>query len=452
MVNTAEKILKKKAVYKAEMDKIMPRKQRKRLWKKAALKLDSIMNQYGTLPKGVQMHTSRIFPAAAIYLTAKDVVGEEKAYHIIEDAAIHGCEGIAGKLKKLMKVPGMRSLFVAAWDPMTKKMFGERNGFQNRFYPKKKGEYRMDIISCPYNRYFTELGCPELTKIFCENDERTYGNLPGLIFERKGTLGKGAACCDFYIRKSEISQAGAHCHKVQAEGSTEHIQLNELPYCKPVKKWLIDRYGKEANQIWNETARNYNEYLSEIPDYGGKKNGHARAIYGGLLIFALYPALPDQPPITELQDFVQNMFMGPFTTLGKVFNLNRSFDMWLIDKVFRKTGNRDRKDIKRYPDGFINIDEPYDRKHHAARYSFTQCPNAEFAREHDLLHVLPLLCNSDFFGIHEIHGRLIRCGTCGNSAKCDYLIVGNRDELAAEYETVTDAQGFLISRKRKDDK
>jgi hypothetical protein len=245
------------------------------------------------------------------------------------------------------------------------------------------------------------------------------------------------------LKKKVVAQAG---------GFTDHIQLNELPYCKPVKKWLIDRYGKEANQIWKETARNYNKYLSEIPDYGGKKNGHARAIYGGLLIFALYPALPDQPPITELQDFVQNMFMGPFTTLGKVFNLNRSFDMWLIDKVFRKTGNRDRKDIKRYPDGFINIDEPYDRKHHAARYSFTQCPNAEFAREHDLLHVLPLLCNSDFFGIHEIHGRLIRCGTCGNSAKCDYLIVGNRNELAAEYETVTDAQGFLISRKRKNAK
>ena len=59
----------------------------------------------------------------------------------------------------------------------------------------------MDIISCPYNRYFAELGCPELTKIFCENDDRIYGGLPGLVFERTGTLGKGAPCCDFRIRK-----------------------------------------------------------------------------------------------------------------------------------------------------------------------------------------------------------------------------------------------------------
>ena len=200
-MNKAEKILQRKTVFKTEMDRIMPREQSDRLWQKAAVKLDSIMKQYASLPAGVQMHTERIFPAAAVYLTAKNVIGDEKAYRIIEDSAIRGCEGIAEKLRKLMKVPGMRSLFVAVWDPMTKKMFGERSGFQNRFYTKKKGEYRMDIVSCPYNRYFTELGCPELTKIFCENDERIYGNLPGLKFERAGTLGKGAACCDFLIRK-----------------------------------------------------------------------------------------------------------------------------------------------------------------------------------------------------------------------------------------------------------
>ena len=82
-----------------------------------------------------------------------------------------------------------------------KKLFGAGNGFQNVFYPKKKGEYRMDITSCPYCRTFTELGCPELTKIFCENDERIYGRLPGLKFERTGTLGKGAERCDFCLRK-----------------------------------------------------------------------------------------------------------------------------------------------------------------------------------------------------------------------------------------------------------
>ena len=227
-----------------------------------------------------------------------------------------------------------------------------------------------------------------------------------------------------------------------------HIPADKLPYQKPVRKWLADRYGGDADRIWAATVQNYAAYLRDLPDYGGRKNGHARAIYGGLLVFALYPALPDNPLISELQDFVNQMFMGPFTTLGKIFDLNRSFDMRLTDRIFRRSGNRDRADIRRYPDGFVNVDEPFERVHRAARYHFNQCPNAEFAKSHGLLHVLPLLCNADFFGIEEIHGRLIRCGTCGNSERCDYLVVGETNTLAVEYETVTDGMGFLVSRRK----
>ncbi len=226
----------------------------------------------------------------------------------------------------------------------------------------------------------------------------------------------------------------------------DHITIDQLPYGKTVRIWLKERYGEEqAASIWRQTEENYAAYLKDLPDYGGKKNGHAYAIYGGLLIFSLYPLLPDQPPITQLQEFVQNMFMGSFTKLGKVIDLNRSFDLWLIDKVFRKSGNRDRKDAILFPDGFINVDEPFDRNEHAVRYHFTQCPNAEFAKKHDLLHVLPLMCNCDFFGIEQLHGTLIRCGTCGNSDICDYCVVGNRNPLAKKYRIVTDEGGFLIS-------
>ena len=143
---------------------------------------------------------------------------------------------------------------------------------------------------------------------------------------------------------------------------------------------------------------------------------------------------------------VYEMFMSPFRKLGKIFDLNRPFDMWLIDKVFRKSGNRDRKDAVKYPAGFINVDAPYDKANHAASYCFTQCPNAEFAKSHGLLHVLPLLCNSDYWGISQIHGALIRKGTCGNSSVCDYLVVGDKNPIADKYSTVRDENGFIVSR------
>ena len=95
-----------------------------------------------------------------------------------------------------------------------------------------------------------------------------------------------------------------------------HIQIEALPYCAPVRRWLVDRYGNEADRIWEKTVQNYVNYLRDLPDYGGKKNGHARAIYGGLLIFALVPALPDRPPIAELQPFVNHLFMEPLPSLS----------------------------------------------------------------------------------------------------------------------------------------
>ena len=202
-MSKAEKIMKKKGFIKAEMDKTLPKTQSDELWQQAADKLSDILTRYESLPKGVHTHTDNfIFPSAAVYLTLKEAVGKEKAYGIIENAAIVSTKPMGRKLAKLMKIPGMSSLFIKIWDPLTRKMFGADNGFKNVFYPKKKGEFRMDITACPYCRYFSELGCPELTKIYCENDDRTYGNLPGVVFERTGTLGKGADRCDFCIRKA----------------------------------------------------------------------------------------------------------------------------------------------------------------------------------------------------------------------------------------------------------
>ena len=198
----AQKIMKKKQFIKDEMDRQLTQKRSNFLWRKATKQLDSILDQYKDLPKGVHLHTdSRIIPSAAIYLTAKKYIPAEKAYSIIENAAIKKTTALEHKLAGMMKIPGMASLFVQMWDPVSRKIFGESCGFINVFYAKEKNAYRMDIVECPYNRYFTELGCPELTKIFCENDDRMYGNLPGLKFIRTGTLGKGSQKCDFYLKR-----------------------------------------------------------------------------------------------------------------------------------------------------------------------------------------------------------------------------------------------------------
>ena len=120
----------------------------------------------------------------------------------------------------------------------------------------------------------------------------------------------------------------------------EHMKLSDMPkFCAEIEKWLKARYGEaEGAEIWEATSHQYDKYLEELPDYGGKKTSHALAIYGSIIIFSMYPLLPDHPPVEELQKLVTKMFMAGFAKLGKVINLNRSFDMWLINRVFKKWG------------------------------------------------------------------------------------------------------------------
>lgn len=202
-MNNAEKLLNKKKVYKTEMDKVLPKDQSDKIWKQSAVRLESILEKYDPVADGMRMHTNKIFTSAAVYLSLKDEIDPDIAYSIMEKSVYESCASAAVKLGAIMKIPGMKSLFIRIWDPLTKKVFGPGNGFKNIFYENKKGEYRMDVVSCPYHRYFTELDCPELTRISCKSDDLVYGNLPGIKFERTGTLGRGNDRCDFYIRKSK---------------------------------------------------------------------------------------------------------------------------------------------------------------------------------------------------------------------------------------------------------
>lgn len=45
------------------------------------------------------------------------------------------------------------------------------------------------------------LGCKELTSTFCLSDDRVYGDMCGIAFERKGTIGRGNDKCDFYFHR-----------------------------------------------------------------------------------------------------------------------------------------------------------------------------------------------------------------------------------------------------------
>ncbi len=216
-----------------------------------------------------------------------------------------------------------------------------------------------------------------------------------------------------------------------------------------VRNLLLRCYDrKTADGLWEKIQLRYAEYLKDEPALRDLKI--TTSIYDPILIFAWYAEAPEKPPREEIQREVCRSFFGSFDVLGKIFNLNRPGDNRLAERIFRKANEIRLEEIKRFPESFRVGSSSYDREAGVIRYSFTQCPNAEFASRHHLEDALPLMCNCDHMAMRKIHAALIREGTCATSGCCDYCICGDRNPLAGEYELREAGNGLLLSvRKEK---
>ena len=208
---------------------------------------------------------------------------------------------------------------------------------------------------------------------------------------------------------------------------------------------LLHRYYDDntAAGLWEKIQLQYCDYLKEEPALGGAKI--TISIYDPILIFAWYAVIPDKPPLEEIQQDIFDCFMSSFTILGKVFNLNRKLDNRLANRIFKKTSDIRNEEIRKSPESFRMGMYEYDRENGAVRYSFTQCPNAEFAKRHHMEDVLPVMCNCDHFAMQKLHAVLIREGTCCTRTCCDYCIVGDQNPLAKEYQLIRQENGLLVS-------
>lgn len=224
-------------------------------------------------------------------------------------------------------------------------------------------------------------------------------------------------------------------------------------YTKNAKKCvqkLLSRYYDEetASQLWEKIQLQYCEYLKSEPALGGVKI--TTSIYDPILVFAWYAVIPDKPPLEDVQQDIYDCFMGSFNVLGKIFNLNRKLDNQLASKIFQGANDIRVKEIKQFPESFRMGSCSYDPENGIIRYSFTQCPNAEFAKRHHMEDVLPVMCNCDHLAMQKLHATLIREGTCVTSDCCDYCIVGDQNPLAAQYQLIKQENGLLVSMKKEE--
>lgn len=73
-------------------------------------------------------------------------------------------------------------------------------GFTVEWKRNDSNEIHFDIARCLYRDMCEKYCCPELCTVFCQSDITAFsGYEPKIRFERAGTLGEGADCCDFHF-------------------------------------------------------------------------------------------------------------------------------------------------------------------------------------------------------------------------------------------------------------
>ena len=157
----------------------------------------NLEQQYSNLPPAVKQHTDLIFMNAALYLCICEYLPKEDAYQIMEGATVKYALPIGKLLDKATRLPGMPRLFIKVFQKILLTSFNEAAGFTSIYHDMTNTAISVDITACPYQKYFTAAGCPELCKGACISDDVCYGHLKLVEFKRTQTLGRGGDFCDF---------------------------------------------------------------------------------------------------------------------------------------------------------------------------------------------------------------------------------------------------------------
>lgn len=221
-------------------------------------------------------------------------------------------------------------------------------------------------------------------------------------------------------------------------------------YTKACKKQIQDKIAlhypqAERENIWEKVQLQYVDFLKDWrTDLGGAKNFHngAGGTYDCIALMSYYVVCKAVTSPAEIEEMEGNLFLPAFRRLQKLHLIDCNKPFW--KKLMHKAFQNAKQQCDTWGDYQMYL-APYERDK-PIYYEFTHCPTAEFAKKHDLLEVMPALCNPDYTGMELIGAKLVRTTTCSNGDKCDYTICGSKDPYTREHPEYVDEEGYRRNR------
>lgn len=185
------------------------REKTEKIMRQAQRRFEELKQENAGDSRDLQSHTfKRIYPGIAMYETLRTAgVEQEKAVWYIHEYYQRFCKKAARGLQAVMKLPGMAKKASKMFVNISVKSFSESSGFRYEWPKLPEDTVGFDIVECPYFDTCTSYGCPELTVVYCDSDDASYGNMhPCLLWSRTSALGHGTPCCDF--RLTTVKEGG----------------------------------------------------------------------------------------------------------------------------------------------------------------------------------------------------------------------------------------------------
>ena len=184
-------------------------------------------------------------------------------------------------------------------------------------------------------------------------------------------------------------------------------------YSKPCKRQIQEKIARhhpkeQREKVWEQVQRQYADYLSDWrTDLGGAKNFHngVGGTYDCIALMSYYTVCKAVTCLAEIEEMEGELFLPAFRKLAFV-DCNKPFWRRLLYLAFASS----KKKCDRWGDYQMSI-APYE-KEKPIFYEFAACPVVEFAKQHDLLEVMPALCNPDYAAMELICAKLVRTTLC----------------------------------------
>lgn len=206
---------------------------------------------------------------------------------------------------------------------------------------------------------------------------------------------------------------------------------------KPMIRFLEKRYGKkEAKVKFKLIVNQFNTWMKEEGDLGGRANTMASNIYICYAVCALYEQLDYKFSEDDFNEFFDDAIKGYSKFLSKI-DFNKLEKKKIIMKIVYKVINNYKKKSDKYHgnkwQNTWKIKVNPDNREKGFAFTLLNCPLYDFCKKNNYLEILPYMCHSDqklasIFKAHLYRHKIISRG----DDECSYWYLGDKNIEAIE--------------------